>query len=76
MTRAGSSRCIEIGGQLPRSAHGGQLGEANLHGTSGIAEAARQVRGTAAHPVSGLEQVVVTAGTRVPTVGRSWGVHR
>jgi acetyl-CoA acetyltransferase len=60
---------IELGGDLPINLHGGQLGEAYLHGMNGIAEAVRQVRGTAVNQVDGLERIVVTAGTGVPTSG-------
>ena len=60
---------IELGGELPINLHGGQLGEAYLHGMNGIAEAVRQVRGTAVNQVGGLERIVVTAGTGVPTSG-------
>lgn len=60
---------IEIGGALPINLHGGQLGEAYLHGMNGIAEGVRQVRGTAVNQVEGLESIVVTAGTGVPTSG-------
>jgi len=60
---------IELSGRLPINTHGGQLGEAYIHGMNGIAEGARQVRGTAVNPVSGVEHVVVTAGTGVPTSG-------
>jgi len=58
---------IEIGGRLPINTHGGQLGEAYLHGMNGIAEGVRLVRGTAVNQVPGVEHVVVTAGTGVPT---------
>ena len=60
---------IEIGGRLPLNTHGGQLGEAYIHGMNGIAEAVRQVRGTSVNPVDRVEHVVVTAGTGVPTSG-------
>lgn len=58
---------IEIGGGLPVNTHGGQLGEAYLHGMNGIAEAARQIRGTAVNQVEDVTNVLVTAGTGVPT---------
>src|SRR6185312_12448866 len=60
---------IEIGGRLPLNTHGGQLGEAYIHGMNGIAEAVRQMRGTSVNQVDGLENIVVTAGTGVPTSG-------
>ena len=60
---------IELGGRLPINTHGGQLGEGYLHGTNGIAEGVRQVRGTAVNQVPNVEHVVVTAGTGVPTSG-------
>jgi acetyl-CoA acetyltransferase len=60
---------IEIDGALPVNTHGGQLGEAYIHGLNGVAEAVRQVRGTSVNQVSGVENVLVTAGTGVPTSG-------
>ena len=60
---------IEIGGTLPVNTHGGQLGEAYIHGLNGVAEAVRQVRGTAVNQVPRVENVLVTAGTGVPTSG-------
>jgi acetyl-CoA acetyltransferase len=60
---------IELGGRLPINTHGGQLGEAYVHGMNGIAEGVRQVRGEAVNQVAGVEHVVVTAGTGVPTSG-------
>ena len=45
------------------------MGEAYIHGMNGIAEAVRQVRGTAANQVDSVENVLVTAGTGVPTSG-------
>ncbi|MEU7907173.1 lipid-transfer protein [Actinoplanes sp. NPDC049118] len=60
---------IELGGRLPVNPHGGQLGEAYIHGMNGIAEAVRQVRGTAVNQVAGDGPVLVTAGTGVPTSG-------
>lgn len=60
---------IELGGRLPVNPNGGQLGEAYIHGMNGIAEAVRQVRGTSANQVPGVRNVLVTAGTGVPTSG-------
>ena len=60
---------IEVGGRLPLNTHGGQLGEAYIHGMNGIAEAVRQVRGTSVNQVPGDGPVLVTAGTGVPTSG-------
>jgi acetyl-CoA acetyltransferase len=57
------------GGKLPLNPHGGQLGEAYLHGVNGIAEAVRQVRGSAVNQVAGVDNALVTAGTGVPTSG-------
>ncbi|GIH24827.1 lipid-transfer protein [Acrocarpospora phusangensis] len=60
---------IEIDGHLPVNPHGGQLGEAYIHGMNGIAEAVRQIRGTSVNQVPGVTNILVTAGTGVPTSG-------
>ncbi|WP_078866482.1 thiolase C-terminal domain-containing protein [Streptomyces sp. NRRL S-1448] len=54
---------------LPLNTHGGQLGEAYLHGMNGIAEAVRQLRGTSPNQIPDATHVLVTAGTGVPTSG-------
>jgi acetyl-CoA acetyltransferase len=65
---------VELGGRLPINPHGGQLGEAYIHGMNGIAEGVRQVRGSAVNQVAKVEHVLVTAGTGVPTSGLILGV--
>ena len=67
---------VELGGALPINTHGGQLGEAYIHGMNGIAEGVRQVRGTSVNQVKEVEHVLVTAGTGVPTSGLILGVDR
>lgn len=60
---------IALDGSLPINPHGGLLGEAYIHGLNGIAEAVRQVRGTAVNQLDDVDHVLVTAGTGVPTGG-------
>jgi acetyl-CoA acetyltransferase len=67
---------IEMGGRLPINTHGGQLGEAYLHGMNGVAEGVRQVRGTSVNQVDGAERVLVTGGTGVPTSAVMLGTAR
>jgi acetyl-CoA acetyltransferase len=67
---------IELGGELPVNTHGGQLGEAYIHGMNGIAEGVRQVRGTSVNQVADVEHALVTAGTGVPTSGLILGIDR
>lgn len=65
---------LELGGRLPVNTHGGQLGEAYLHGVNGIAEAVRVLRGTSTNQPDAVENVLVTAGTAVPTSGLILGL--
>ncbi|NUS54030.1 MAG: lipid-transfer protein [Streptomycetaceae bacterium] len=60
---------LMLGGKLPTNTHGGQLGEAYLHGMNGIAEGVRQIRGASVNQVEDVHNVLVTAGTGVPTSG-------
>jgi acetyl-CoA acetyltransferase len=64
---------IEVGGRLPLNPHGGQVGEAYIHGFNGIAEAVRQVRGTAVNQIKNVENIVVTSGNGPPTSGLIMG---
>lgn len=64
---------VEVGGRLPLNPHGGHLGEAYIHGLNGVSEAVRQLRGTAVNQVAGVEHVLVTAGTGLPTSGAILG---
>lgn len=58
---------LELDGRLPTNPHGGQLGEAYIHGMNGIAEGVRQLRETAANQIATVGSVLITAGTGVPT---------
>lgn len=65
---------LEIGGKMPINMHGGQLGEAYIHGMNGVAEAVRQLRGTAVNQVTGARNMLVTAGSGLPTSSAILGV--
>ncbi|MEW2412217.1 lipid-transfer protein [Streptomyces sp. NPDC046866] len=67
--KPGEAADFVAAGALPLNTHGGQLGEAYLHGMNGIAEAVRQLRGTSVNQVGGAAHALVTAGTGVPTSG-------
>lgn len=58
---------IEIGGRLPVNTHGGQIGEAYIHGMNGIAEGVRQIRGTAANQLARIRHVLVTGSITAPS---------
>ncbi len=52
---------IDLGGRLPVNTHGGLLGEAYIHGMNTVLEGVRQVRGTAANQVGGVERSLVSS---------------
>jgi acetyl-CoA acetyltransferase len=60
---------IARGGRLPVNTNGGQLGEAYIHGLNGVAEGVRLVRGESVNQPGDCRNVIVTAGTGVPTSG-------
>ena len=64
---------LERGGALPLNTHGGQVGEAYIHGMNGVAEAVRQLRGSAVNQIAGVEHTLVTGGTAVATSGMVLG---
>jgi acetyl-CoA acetyltransferase len=62
---------ICLGGSLPVNTHGGLLGEAYIHGVNNILEGVRQIRGTAANQVAGVNHVLVAAGRSGAVLGRA-----
>jgi acetyl-CoA acetyltransferase len=58
---------LSPGGPWAINTHGGQTGEAYIHGMNGIAEAVRQIRGVAVNQVADVEHALVTSGPGVPT---------
>lgn len=58
-----------LDGAFPINPHGGHIGEAYIHGFNGIAEAVRQLRGTAINQLARNTTALVTSGGAVPTSG-------
>ena len=62
-----ASGALGLDGKWPLNPHGGQLGEAYMHGFNGIAEGVRQVRGAAVNQIKDAKHVLVTSGNGIPT---------
>jgi len=58
---------LQIGGRLPTNTSGGCLSEAYIHGLNQISEGVRQIRGTSPVQVPNCKNVLVTAGSGIPT---------
>jgi acetyl-CoA acetyltransferase len=57
-------------GELPLNTHGGLLGEAYIHGMNTLLEGVRQVRGSAANQVAGVELALVSSLSSAVVLGR------
>nr|WP_207939047.1 lipid-transfer protein [Actinomadura darangshiensis] len=57
---------IGVGDRVAVNPHGGLLGEAYIHGMNGLAEAVRQIRGTAANQVGAVEHVLCSSPPGLP----------
>lgn len=53
---------IGLKGKIPVNPNGGLIGEAYIHGVNNIAEAVRQLRGSAANQIDNVNHVLVSAG--------------
>jgi len=58
---------LGLNGRLPCNTHGGQLGEAHIHGVNGINEGVRLIRGSSVNQPKKSDNVLVTSGVGVPT---------
>ncbi|WP_419825765.1 lipid-transfer protein [Sphingomonas sp.] len=70
-----ASGALNLDGRWPLNPNGGLLGEAYIHGFNTVAEGVRQVRGEAVNQVKDAANVIVTAGTGIPTSGMILGVE-
>ena len=61
---------LELDGRTPLSPNGGLIGEAYIHGVNNIAEAVRQIRGTAVNQVANVENVLVASGMSAAILSR------
>jgi acetyl-CoA acetyltransferase len=61
---------IGLDGTIPVNTNGGLLGEAYIHGINNILEGVRQLRGTAANQVKGVERVLCSAGRSAVILGK------
>lgn len=61
---------MALTGKTPLSPNGGLIGEGYIHGLNNITEAVRQVRGTAANQIPGLETAFIGSGVAGAILGR------
>ncbi|HEY8121279.1 MAG TPA: lipid-transfer protein [Myxococcota bacterium] len=52
----------ELTGRIPTNTHGGHGGEAYIHGMNFVTEGVRQIRGSAANQVVGVQHALVSSG--------------
>jgi acetyl-CoA acetyltransferase len=61
---------LELDGNSPLNPNGGLIGEGYIHGMNNITEGVRQVRGSAANQVKGVDHVFVASGMAGAILGR------
>ena len=64
-------KAIARDGIIPLNTHGGQLGEAYIHGVNNILEGVRQIRGSATNQIPDAEHCLVAGGRGGMVLGRA-----